>query len=101
MTSTIPMHKSIYTAEEQADIRKNLKESVGYSREAQSSQNTANKYKSEAHHLKNVPFEGTVYNGVGCTLDTKEINKKYKQSLTSVWWIVAQSILVFFRRASH
>jgi hypothetical protein len=92
------INKSIYSDEKQAQIRKSLKEAVGY---VETNHIPEKKYKSEVHHEKAVPFKGNVYTGVGNSLNTKEIDKRYKQSIPSLWWLVTHSMVAFVRRMTH
>lgn len=100
MTATTLMRESAYTAEEQANIRRNLKEAVGYSDEVWTS-GIIDKYEPETHHLTRVPFDGSIYASIDHGLSTKEIDERYERSLPPVWWIAFQSVLAFFRRASR
>lgn len=91
-------NKSIFNAEKQVQIRKSLKEAVGYE---VTDQPIEKEFQPEMHHEESVPFEGNVYTGVGNSLNTKEIDKKYKQSVPSLWWLFTQSLAAFYRRMIH
>lgn len=95
-TRDIGLNESIFTEERKTQIREALKQAAGYEPEGQSE-----KYESEMHHKEEVPFEGNVYTGAGNSLDTKEIDKLYRKSLPSLWWIASQSLLALIRRLAH
>ncbi|KAF3978219.1 MAG: hypothetical protein HFP77_03110 [Methylococcales symbiont of Iophon sp. n. MRB-2018] len=92
------INKSIFNAEKQVQIRNRLKEAVGYD---VTDQSIEKKFNSEIHNEKSVPFEGSVYTSSGNSLNTKEINKRYKQSVPTLWWLVTQSLVTNIRRLLH
>ena len=92
------INKSIYNAEKQAQIRESLKEAVGYE---VTDQSIEKKFNPEVHNEESVPFEGNVYTGAGNSLNTKEINKRYKHSVPTLWWLVTQSLATYIRRLLH
>ena len=89
--------KTEFTEEDRRKIRTKLKVATGYAvaDEIDLEQN------SELHHTKEVPFEGTVYPDAGSDLNSSEIDKKYRQSLDSIWWISLQLMLTPIRRLKH
>jgi hypothetical protein len=90
----------ILTNEERITIREKLKKAAGYPAGNQT-KIADDDYKSETHHEKRVPFEGTVHFSAGYGLDTKNIHDKYKRSLSAIWWIIAQSMIQTILRASN
>ena len=92
---------SIFDEQAQQEIRERLKNLSGYSEEVAARAEEREKYRSEAHNLESVPFEGSIYESVGCALNTDEINQRYRNSMHSVWWIIIQSAWAFLRRKLH
>lgn len=93
----VKANKTIFDTETQVQIRKKLKEAVGYN----STEHTLNNFGPETHHDDMVPFEGSVYVEAGNSLNTKAIDSMYRKSLPSLWWLVSQSLVAFFRRVIH
>lgn len=89
---------SMSNDEQKTKIREALKKAVGYNL---LDSNLNKEYKSEMHHWEKVPFEGNIHAGIGKSLDTEEIGKRYKKSTQGVWWILTNSMIVFVRRITH
>jgi len=59
------------------------------------------KYDSEVHFSKEVPFSGSVYHELGIGITSKEIHEKYIKSTPSIFWIIKQSLVLPFSRFLH
>ncbi len=79
------------------ESRKRLKQAVGLLPKKKNNK----KPKPEIHHKKYVPFEGTVHVDAGYTLNTDEINKMYSNSVSSIWVLLFQSMLVYVLKAKQ
>lgn len=93
----IKANKTLFDPATQAQIRKKLKQAVGYN----SAEHTPDNFNPETHHDDIVPFEGSVYAGAGYSRNTKEIDSMYRKSIPSLWWLASQSLIACLRRFIH